>query len=116
MQLASGYLLPSDLHKDPGAYDYEDFVNINDASNVEEDTRKQMYKLEEAPKLFKKFINDYGKKYKDNKDRAKHYKTFLQTLKHLNKIDREMEFSTALQINIFADLTPDERYLYLGWL
>lgn len=116
IQSGSGYLLPSDSQEDPGAFDYEDFVNTKDTLDAENDTRKPVYKLEDAPKLFEKFINDYGKKYKDNKDRAMHYRTFVQTLRHLNKLDREMEFSSPVEINIFADLTPDERYLYLGML
>ncbi|CAB3229995.1 unnamed protein product [Arctia plantaginis] len=62
----------------------------------------------------KQFIKDYDKKYKNEEDKSEHYKTFVNTLKEINMINSNKEYSSTVDINLFADLSTEERQQYSG--
>lgn len=92
----------------------EDDADPNAGFDSEDKESKPTYKLEDAPALFQQFIKDYGKKYKDAEDKEKHYKNFVNTLKEINMLNSNEEYSSTVDINLFADLSAEERQQYLG--
>ncbi|KAF9424116.1 hypothetical protein HW555_000825 [Spodoptera exigua] len=92
--------------------DYGDDGDLFGYDPVEDridDSPKPIYKLSDAPKLFKKFIKDFNKKYKDDKDYQKHYNNFVENLKEINRINSDKEYSSTSDINIFTDFSLEER-------
>lgn len=79
-------------------------------SSTEQTSSKPFYDLKDAPELFKKFIKDYDKQYKDDADYKKHYENFVENLKKINKLNKE-EDGTTFDINLFADLGEGESIL-----
>lgn len=73
----------------------------------EEDVQPEIYDLKDAPKLFKKFIKDYHKEYRNAEDYKAHYNNFVSNLKYMNKVNKEGR-SAAVGINLFADLSEKE--------
>ncbi|CAB3224256.1 unnamed protein product [Arctia plantaginis] len=92
----------------------EDDADPNVGFDSDDEQPKPIYKLEDAPKLFKQFIKDYDKKYKNEEDKSEHYKTFVNTLKEINMINSNKEYSSTVDINLFADLSTEERQQYSG--
>nr|XP_034830971.1 uncharacterized protein LOC117987984 [Maniola hyperantus] len=74
---------------------------------------KPQYDLSKAEELFEKFIKDFNKEYKDEADKKVHYQEFLQSLKVINKANAAQSTAT-LNINAFADYTPEERKFLHG--
>ncbi|CAH0397848.1 unnamed protein product [Chilo suppressalis] len=63
---------------------------------------KPIYNIEDAPELFKKFIKDYNKQYKDDEDYKKHYDNFVNSLKEINTTNSSNATYTA-DINMLSD-------------
>ncbi|KAF9815360.1 hypothetical protein SFRURICE_011512, partial [Spodoptera frugiperda] len=79
-----------------------------------DDTPKPTYMLSEAPSLFAKYIKDFNKKYKDEEDYKKHYYTFFENLKEINRINSDKESTFTSDINMFTDYSEEERRSLLG--
>ncbi|CAG4983066.1 unnamed protein product [Colias eurytheme] len=74
---------------------------------------KPHYDLDDAPELFEKFIREHHRVYKDDADRAEHYKAFLKTLNVINDSNSDPQQTATFDINEFADYTPEEeKHLY----
>lgn len=102
---------------DESLYDYGDDArgfddSLDDSSEEEHD--KPIYNLKDAANLFKKYVIDYNKKYKNEKDYEKHYQNFVKNLKEINRLNSNKEYSSTSDINLFTDLSPQERLLFLG--
>lgn len=61
-----------------------------------------LYNIDDAPKLFKKFIKDYKKVYKDDKEYNDRLKFFIENLEYLNRVTLEAG-RNILPMNEFAD-------------
>lgn len=70
------------------------------------------YDLDEAPKLFQKFIVEYKKRYKNNQDAQAHFEAFKENLKQLNKQNLERFPAEFFSINQFSDFTGAEKSIY----
>ncbi|KAJ8730049.1 hypothetical protein PYW07_017087 [Mythimna separata] len=71
---------------DYGDYgDDAELFSYDEAEDRIDDEPKPHYDLKDAPKLFKKFIKDYKKVYKNEKDYNVHYRSFVENLKEINK-------------------------------
>ncbi|XP_038212122.1 fruit bromelain-like [Zerene cesonia] len=75
---------------------------------------KPHYNLDDAPALFEKFIQDYNKVYKDDSDRAEHYKAFVKSLEAINQANKDN--TATFDINEFADYTEEQRKHLTGLL
>ncbi|KAI5645709.1 hypothetical protein NE865_02376 [Phthorimaea operculella] len=69
------------------------------------------YDLIDSAKLFKKFVKDYKKIYKDERDKQHRFDVFKTNLEFLNKLKREYPkmFSGA---GIGADADQTFEYIY----
>lgn len=86
------------------AYEYTD-KDYGEERKLNEE--RPHYNLNDAPKLFVKFVRDYNKKYNDEEDYYKHYYNFVKNLEeiiNLNKSNRDAVFD----INMFADMGDEE--------
>ena len=109
--------LTNSLDDDSSEFNYGDDAGLFSYDEVEDridDSPKPIYNLKDAPKLFAKFVKDFAKKYKDDKDQKKHYKNFVENLKEINKINSDKEFSSTADINLFTDFSTEERQQLLG--
>lgn len=97
-----------DYGDDAGLFSYDAVLDKID------DTPKPTYNIQDAPKLFEKYIKDFSKKYKDENDKKKHYESFLENLKEINSINSDKEFSSTVDINLFTDYSKEERQQLLG--
>ena len=92
-------------------FEYEDDELLYDDDIEEEgrslDIKPPIYDLKDAPNIFKRFIKDYHKEYKDKEEYEKRYKTFVSNLKYINEINQEGRSSVS-DINMFSDLDNDE--------
>lgn len=98
--------------------DYGDDASLHGSYVVEEEIEevKPIYNIAEAPALFTKFVDKYRKKYKDDEDRNKHMKYFVENLKEINRINSDKEYSSTSDINMFTDLSQEERGILFGIL
>nr|XP_004932476.1 uncharacterized protein LOC101738364 [Bombyx mori] len=100
-------------------YSY-DYVNKYDENNGDkkdsesedywgdpENLEKPSYNLNEAPELFKKFITDYQRQYKDESEYNLRYTYFVQNLKDIIELNAKNKHSSS-DINMFADYSPSE--------
>jgi hypothetical protein len=71
------------------------------------DPKKVIYDLDDAPALFEKFIQDYGKNYEDDEEYDMRYNNFVNNLKFINE-QNAAQSSYTLAINKFADLGKGE--------
>lgn len=79
------------------------FVNFY-AKAVEDDRRNvTFYNIDDAEKLFEKFIKDYKKVYKDDAEYKYRLKMFTENLEYINRVAFEMNQNT-LVINECADM------------
>lgn len=78
--------------------DYEDEKAFNE---------RPQYDLNNAPELFFKFIQDYNKQYKDEKDYNKHYDNFVKNLEEIISLNKESR-DASFDINMFADMGEDD--------
>uniref|UniRef100_A0A2H1V5F8 SFRICE_036048 n=1 Tax=Spodoptera frugiperda TaxID=7108 RepID=A0A2H1V5F8_SPOFR len=98
----------NDYSDDAASYGYDPIEDRID------DTPKPTYMLSEAPSLFAKYIKDFNKKYKDEEDFQKHYYTFFENLKEINRINSDKESTFTSDINMFTDYSEEERRSLLG--
>ncbi|XP_038212227.1 fruit bromelain-like [Zerene cesonia] len=75
---------------------------------------KPHYDLNDAPELFEKFIEEHHRVYKNDADRAEHYKAFLKSLQVINDANSEPGQTATFDINEFADYTPEEEKMLFG--
>lgn len=83
------------------AIEFQD--NYDEGDNAE----VKIYNLNEAPQLFKKFMVDYGKTYRDQEEYNKRYKIFVSNLEIINKLNSEGG-TASYDINQFADMEDVE--------
>ncbi|KAI8436037.1 hypothetical protein MSG28_004164 [Choristoneura fumiferana] len=79
-------------------------------TSTQQASSKPFYDIKDGPELFKKFIKDYDKQYKDDNDYKIHFENFVENLKKINKLNKE-EDGTTFDINLFADLGEGESIL-----
>lgn len=75
---------------------------------------KPFYKISDAPQLFKKFIKDFGKKYKNAADRLEHYKAFVASLKFINKWNADPTETATYGIGPMIDI-PEKKWRKWGY-
>ncbi|KAH9633313.1 hypothetical protein HF086_004027 [Spodoptera exigua] len=75
--------------------------------------KKEHYDLTKADELFEKFIKDFEREYKDEDDKQLHFEAFVESLKKINKLNKENP-TTTFGINQFADYTEQERQNMFG--
>ncbi|PZC86473.1 hypothetical protein B5X24_HaOG209192 [Helicoverpa armigera] len=97
-----------DFGDDAGLFSYDEIEDRID------DSPKPIYDLADAANLFKKFIKDFNKSYKNDDDYKTHYNNFVENLKEINRINGDKEYSSTSEINLFSDLSAEERLLILG--
>uniref|UniRef100_A0A2A4J3Q6 Cathepsin propeptide inhibitor domain-containing protein n=1 Tax=Heliothis virescens TaxID=7102 RepID=A0A2A4J3Q6_HELVI len=97
-----------DFGDDAGLFSYDEIEDRID------DEPKPIYKIADAANLFKKFVKDFNKSYKNDEDYQTHYKNFVENLKEINRINSDKEYSSTSDINLFSDLSAQERQLVLG--
>lgn len=98
-------------------YDFGDDAALFSYDEVEDridDSPKPIYDLKKAQELFKDFEKKFQKKYKNEKDRLEHYNYFVESLKEINRINSDKEYSSTSDINLFSDFSPSERQSLLG--
>ncbi|CAH0723333.1 unnamed protein product, partial [Brenthis ino] len=76
---------------------------------------KPQYDLSNAATLFENFIKDYDRHYKDEADKQAHYEAFVESLRVINKANKEQS-SATFDINNLADYTPEERKHLFGYM
>ncbi|KAL0841058.1 hypothetical protein ABMA28_014823 [Loxostege sticticalis] len=74
--------------------------------------KKTYYDLNDAPRLFDKFIKDYNRHYKDYGEYLKRYSIFVRHLQEIN-IENLLSTTATFGINSFADMTPEEEKQYI---
>lgn len=72
------------------------------------------YNLNDAPKLFDKFVKDYDKVYKDAEDKKTHFEQFKKNLEKMNDFINGKNFTSIEGITQFADLNEMEVHMYYG--
>lgn len=72
------------------------------------------YDLNDAPRLFDKFIKDFNKVYKNKEDKRTHFEQFKKNLQNMNDFLNGKNFSSIEGINQFADLNEMEVRLHYG--
>lgn len=78
-----------------------------DYCDDDENSEVKIYNLNDAPKLFRKFMEDYRKTYRNEMEYNKRYKIFVNNLDIINKLN--LEGGTAsYDINQFADMEDVE--------
>lgn len=77
--------------------------NYEDDENLERKT----YNISDAPMLFRKFMEKYGKTYKTDEEYIKRYKIFVKNLEIINKLNSEGG-TASYDINQFADMEDVE--------
>lgn len=92
---------------------YDDPIEDRAISEDEEEYEKPKYHLKDAPTLFVKFIHEYKKKYKDEKDYNKRYEAFVKNLKDIIENNKSGGGSVS-EINSFADYDEDELSKLIG--
>lgn len=80
---------------------------FHDSYEEDENQEVKIYNLSDAPELFKKFIADYNKTYKNDEEYYKRYNIFVKNLEVINKLNSEGG-SASYDINQFADRDDDE--------
>lgn len=78
-----------------------------DDCDDDENSEVKIYNLNDAPKLFKKFMEDYRKTYINEMEYYKRYKIFVNNLDIINKLNLEGG-SASFDINQFADMEDVE--------
>lgn len=72
------------------------------------------YNLNDAPKLFDKFIKDFNKVYKNREDKKTHFEQFKTNLQRMNEFENGNNFLSAEGINQYADLNDVEAQMLYG--
>lgn len=80
---------------------------FQDIYNENEDLEVKIYNISDAPQLFKKFIEDYNKTYKNEEEYSKRFKIFVKNLEIINKLNSEGG-TASYDINPFADMEDVE--------
>ncbi|CAG9093633.1 unnamed protein product [Plutella xylostella] len=83
----------------------DDSVESNEGYSDE--PKPPVYDVKQAPVLFRRFVEDYDKHYKNEEDYRKHFKNFVNNLEDINRLNAEGGTAT-FDINMFADLSDDE--------
>lgn len=88
--------------------------NIAIADEDVKTTEKPLqYDLDEASELFRRFVEDYNKKYSSEEDKKKHFENFVKNVVVINRLNAEGGTAT-FDINMFADLSDDEQDSFIG--
>lgn len=74
----------------------------------------EYYNLDDAPKLFDKFVKDFDKVYKNSEDKRIHFEQFKKNLQQMNDLLNGKNFSSIEGINQYADLSKEEIQMYYG--
>lgn len=74
--------------------------------NSDEVNNKPYYDVNKAQELFKKYIKDFNKQYKNEADKNAHYLAFVETLKEINR-NNAVSDSAVFDLNYMADYTKE---------
>jgi hypothetical protein len=83
-----------------------ELTTVGTKIDAKKDAKKPYYDEKDAPELFRKFIEDFNKQYKDEEEYNKRYQNFVKNLKDINKLNTEED--ATFDINMFADLGEGE--------
>lgn len=72
------------------------------------------YNLDDAPRLFDKFVKDYDKVYKNKQDKKTHFDQFKKNLQTMDNALNGKNVSSIEGINQHADLNKKELRMYYG--
>lgn len=72
------------------------------------------YNLDDAPRLFEKFIKDFNKVYKNKEDKKTHFEQFKKNLAIMNDSLNGKSLASIEGINQFADMNEVENRMYYG--
>ncbi|XP_022831094.1 uncharacterized protein LOC111359712 [Spodoptera litura] len=98
---------PADKDKDK-VTDKDKVKNkVKDEVDDDEVNEKPHYDINKAPELFKKYIKDFNKHYKDEADKQVHYLAFIKSLKQINEFNA-ISTTGTFDINYLADYTKEE--------
>ncbi|KAJ2944970.1 hypothetical protein O0L34_g1867 [Tuta absoluta] len=70
--------------------------------------KKPVYDMKKVDELFEKFIEDYSKTYKDEKDKQEHFERFKMRLADINKMNEKFKDSN-LVFYIYEDMDLNEK-------
>lgn len=72
-----------------------------------------VFKLKDAPQLYKDFTKRYHRTFASEYDYNQRYLNFIQTLRYINSINAQTFTQQKVLPNQFADYSDDERREYL---
>ncbi|CAH1645460.1 unnamed protein product [Spodoptera littoralis] len=72
-----------------------------------------VFKLKDAPQLYKDFTKRYHRTFQSEYDYNQRYLNFIQTLRYINSINAQTFTQQKVLPNQFADYSDDERRDYL---
>ncbi|CAH3835307.1 unnamed protein product [Pieris brassicae] len=76
--------------------DKEEFNEFYEELEMEEESKKPIiYDLKDSKRLFEKYIKDFNKSYKDDKEYKEHYENFVDNLKFINQVNSSGKSSVA---------------------
>lgn len=68
--------------------------------------------LDNAPRLFEKFVKDFNKVYKNKEDKKTHFEQFKKNLEKMNNSLNGKNLTSIEGINQFADMNEVEKRMY----
>lgn len=75
------------------------------------------YNLDDAPKIFDKFMVDFNKTYRNEEDYQEHFEAFKKSLvliNEVNKVTKEGLIPWVSDLTIFSDFTDKEKQTLLN--
>lgn len=66
------------------------------------------YDMNDAENIFKKFVEDFQKSYKDKEDEDVHFEYFKENLQVINDLNDKYNPDTTFGVNRFTDLSKEE--------